>query len=196
MPHRRILVELPTDADLLAAIEPTMDEVRGAAQELARAYNEPHNREMIANTTDFAAGDVVAHFERMRAEGARSFLLLRDGALVGDADFRHIEPAHAEFALLIASRGVQGKGLGTRFALMLHGFGFRALGVARMYVTIVPQNAASLRLFAKLGYAEDASELARSFADDASDVSLSLGRDEFERAHGAALSGVRFRERA
>jgi RimJ/RimL family protein N-acetyltransferase len=195
MRERRTRVEWPSDADVLVAMEPTIDEVRAAADELARAYNDPHNRAMIANTTDFTGDDVVEHFETMRAEGARPFLLYRDGALVGDADLRHIERGHAEFAFLIASRAAQGKGLGTRFALMLHAFAFRALRVARMYVTIVPENAASLRVFAKLGYAEDASDEARALTDDVRDVSLSIARDDFERAHGETLGAVRFEPR-
>jgi RimJ/RimL family protein N-acetyltransferase len=78
---------------------------------------------------------------------------------------------------------------------MLHAFAFRALGLARLYVTIVPENGASLRVFAKLGYGDDASETARAFADDPRDVSLSLARDSFERAHGERVSAVRFAAR-
>jgi RimJ/RimL family protein N-acetyltransferase len=195
MLDRRICVEWPSEADVLVAIEPTLAEVRAAAGELARAYNEPHNRAMIANTTDFTPDDVGEHFATMRDEGARPFLLQRDGVLVGDADLRHVERGHAEFALLIASRASQGKGLGTRFALMLHAFAFRALGLARMYVTIVPENAASLRVFAKLGYVDDASDEARGFTDDPRDVSMSLACEDFERAWGERLRAVRFEER-
>jgi RimJ/RimL family protein N-acetyltransferase len=199
MRDRRIRVEWPSARagadEVLVAIEPTEDEVRAAAGELALAYNEPHNRAMIANTTDFTAEDVATHFATMRAEGARPFLLHRDGVLMGDADLRHVERGHAEFALLIAKRASQGKGLGTRFASMLHAFAFRALGLERMYVTIVPQNVASLRVFAKLGYVEDTSDEARAFTDDARDVSMSLAREDFERAFGEATRGVRYEPR-
>jgi RimJ/RimL family protein N-acetyltransferase len=185
----------PSDPCVLAAIEPTPDEVSAAAEELASAYNEPHNRAMIANTTDFTPDDVAEHFATMRAEGARPFLLHRDGVLMGDADLRHVARGRAEFALLIASRASQGKGLGTRFALMLHAFAFRALAIERMYVTIVPENVASLRVFAKLGYTEDASDEARAFTDDARDVSMSLTHREFERAYGETLRAVRVSDR-
>ena len=195
MLDRRIRVAWPSEGGLLVAIEPTTDEVRAASSELARAYNEPHNRAMIANTTDFTPGDVVEHFAAMRAEGARPFLLQRDGVLLGDADLRHIERGHAELALLIASRASQGKGLGTRFALMLHAFAFRALAVERMYATIVPENAASLRVFTKLGHAPDASPEARAFTDDPRDVAMSLARADFERAYGAMLAAVRWEAR-
>jgi RimJ/RimL family protein N-acetyltransferase len=47
----------------------------------------------------------------------------------------------------------------------------------------VPANAASRRLFEKLGYRPDASPAARAYADEDADVSLSLARADFERAH-------------
>jgi len=73
---------------------------------------------------------------------------------------------------------------------MLHAFAFRALGLARAYASIAPENAASLRVFAKLGYARDDSAAARAFADEPGDVTLSLGRADFEATHAAALASL------
>ena len=41
---------------------------------------------------------------------------------------------------MIAARATQGRGLGARFAIMLHAFGFGPLGLDRIYVGIVPAN--------------------------------------------------------
>jgi RimJ/RimL family protein N-acetyltransferase len=109
-------------------------------------------------------------------------LLFRDGALAGDADLRHIEAGHAEFAILVAARAAQGRGLGTAFARMLHVFAFRTLGLERVYVTILPENLASLRMFDKLGYRRDESPEARAHVDHPTDLSLSLARADFERS--------------
>jgi RimJ/RimL family protein N-acetyltransferase len=185
-------VEWLDGGDVLVAQEPTADDVRSAAATLAAGYNDPHNRAMIDNEHDYAASDVVEHFATMATEGARTFLLYRDGALVGDADFRHIEADRAEFAILLVARSIQGKGLGTRFARMLHAFAFRTLGLERAYVTIVPANVASRRVFEKMGYREDTSPEARAYVDEETDLSLSLGRGDFERREGAALSSVRW----
>jgi ribosomal-protein-alanine N-acetyltransferase len=179
--------------DVLVAIEPLPAEVESHAEALAAAYNEAHNRAMMAHSTEMSPSDVVEHYASMAAAGARAFLLFRDGVLAGDADLRHVEPRRAELAILIAARAAQGRGLGTRFALMLHAFAFRELRLERVYVTIVPANTASLRLFEKLGYQPDATPEARAYADDAADVSLSLARGEFERAH--ALDDVRMERR-
>jgi RimJ/RimL family protein N-acetyltransferase len=183
MPVERVRIEWSSQGEVLAAVEPTPAEVAAGAGELAAAYNDAHNRVMMAHTAEMSAAEVVAHYASMAQAGARPFLLLRDGALAGDADLRHIAGGRAEFAILVAARAAQGRGLGTRFALMLHAFAFRALGLQRVYVTIVPGNAASRRLFEKLGYQPDDTPGARAYADDETDVSLSIARADFERAH-------------
>jgi RimJ/RimL family protein N-acetyltransferase len=185
----RLRVEGPRGS--LVATEPALDEIGAHASALADAYNEPHNRGMLANTIEFTPADVVAHYAAMSREGARPFFLYEDGAFVGDADFRHLSGDHAEFAMLVASRSNQGRGLGTELAILLHAAAFRAFGLARVYVTIVPENAASLRLFTKLGYTVDTSAEARAYADEPGDVAMSVTRATFERAHADVVAGVR-----
>lgn len=168
----------------LVAIEPTAAEVEAAAPALAAAYSDPHNAPLMGHGEPLDRDDVIDHYADLADEGAHPFLLEHGGALAGDGDLRGIDPAHgdAECAILIAARAAQGKGLGTRFAIMLHAFGFRTLGLARVYVAIVPANTGSRRLFEKLGYRLDDSARARAFADDATDLTFSVEREAFERA--------------
>ncbi len=128
-----------------------------------------------------AAGALAAAY----SDPKNAPLLGHDGIGVG----------HAELALLIAAPAAQGRGLGTRFAIMVHAFAFRTLGLERLYVAIVPGNQASRRLFARLGHRVDDSPIARAYVDDAGEVSMSIGRGEFEAAHAAALSEIRITER-
>jgi RimJ/RimL family protein N-acetyltransferase len=179
----------------LRVVEPTPAEVVLQAAVLAGAYNDPHNRSMMAHTHDMSEADVIAHYAAMAAEGARAFLLYRGDALAGDADLRRIEHGKAELAILVASRAAQGKGLGTRFALLVQAFAFRTLGLERIYVSILPENTASRRLFEKLGYHVDTSPEARAHADEEQDITMSIGRTEFERAHAAALGAIRIAPR-
>ena len=192
MPSRRIRIEWTTSDGRLTAIEPDAEEVRAHAHLLAEAYNEPHNRSMMGHE-EMTADDVADYYAAMGAEGGRLFLLFRDGALVGDADLRHMADGHAEFAIMIGARRTQGKGLGTRFALMLHAFAFRSLRLERVFVTILVANSASRRLFEKLGYQLETTALARSFLDDEDDLALSIGRTEFEQTHRAALTEIEVR---
>jgi RimJ/RimL family protein N-acetyltransferase len=113
-----------------------------------------------------------------------------DRTLVGDADLRGFDGGGAEFAFMIAAPMLQGKGLGTRFALMIHALGFRNLGLARIYASVVPNNAASRRVFEKLGYVVDDSASARAFADEPGDVVLSIDRATFEQRNADALAHV------
>jgi RimJ/RimL family protein N-acetyltransferase len=194
MPARRFRVEWSGAHGVLVAVEPTLEEVRARARELRVAYNDPHNSRMMANTIDFSEEDVVANFEQMAEEGARQFFLYEGASFAGDADIRNIAGGAAELAILIAARSTQGKGLGTRFATLLHVFAFRGLVLERLYVTILPENAASRRLFEKVGYTIDTSPEARAYADDRRDVSMSITRSDFERAHPAAMAEVRIDE--
>jgi len=90
---------------------------------------------------------------------------------------------------------VQGKGLGTRFGVMLHAFAFRTLGLRRLYASIIPANAASLRLFAKLGYEADETPAARRYIDDPDDVTLSLTAERFDALHGALAARLKISAR-
>jgi RimJ/RimL family protein N-acetyltransferase len=177
-----------TDSQL-EAHEPTAAEVRTVAARLAGWYNDEHNRSMMAHDDAMDEAEVSEHFACVSREGGRNFLLYADGRLMGDADLRNIDPATrtAEFAILIGERNVQGRGFGTRFALMLHALAFTALALESIYVTIIPANHGSLRLFAKLGYQRDDSPAARAYVDADDDVTMSFSRDEFAQRHGDIL---------
>jgi RimJ/RimL family protein N-acetyltransferase len=180
----------------LRVTEPSAAEVWAVAPRLAAFYNEPHNKRLLANTVDLTAADVEAFHGQVRAEGGRTFLLWRDDALMGDADFRRFDRARgtAEFAILIGDRAAQGRGWGTRFATMTHVVGFAALALTRVYVSIVADNQASLRLFQKLGYQRDDSAAARASADDGADVTMSVTQAAFRAA--ADLDGIVVSERS
>jgi RimJ/RimL family protein N-acetyltransferase len=192
----RFVIELEDGGDRLRAREPTRAEVARAAPRLASFYNEPHNQAMLAHADALSVGDVVAHYRGLAAEGGRAFLLELGDLIVGDADLRHIEGAAAEVAILIGERSIQGKGLGTRFGVMLHAFAFRTLGLQRLYASIIPANAASLGLFAKLGYVRDDTPAARRFIDEPDDVTLCLPAARFEAVHGGLAARVRIGARS
>jgi RimJ/RimL family protein N-acetyltransferase len=189
-------IEWRRDDDVLLATEPTRDEIRSASALLASYYNDAHNRRMMAHDEELAPDDVVAYYEELREEGGRPFLLARAGVLMGDADLRNIEGTSGELAIMIGGRVSQGHGLGTRYAIMLHAFAFRILGLERVYVSIIPGNAASRRLFEKLGYEPDDTPEARTFVDDETDVTMSLPRARFESARLGELSELRLYQRA
>ena len=183
-------IDWTSEVGQLTALEPEPTEVSAHAAELAVGYNEPANAALMGHTEEITPADVVDHYLDMAADGARQFLLFVDGKLAGDADLRGFHGGAAEFAFMIGARDQQGKGLGTRFALMIHALGFRELGLARVYASVVPHNTASRRVFEKLGYALDDSAEAREFADEPGDVVLAIDRATFEQRNAAPLAHV------
>lgn len=189
-------VEWRQGGETLSAIEPDDDELRRAAPDLAAFYNDSHNRVMMGHDDEpHTAADVVAYYEELRIEGGRPFLLYLDGVLMGDADFRNIEEGTGEFAIMIGGRASQGRGIGTRFGVMLHVFGYDVLGVERIYISVIPANAASRRLFEKLGYQIDDSPEARQFIDEETDLTMSLARLAFDRTRAGDQAAIRAFER-
>jgi RimJ/RimL family protein N-acetyltransferase len=178
----------------LSAIEASRDEIAPHAAALAEAYNHPNNAPLLGHAEAISEAEVVDHYAEMIDEGARAFLLFHAGELAGDGDLRHFHDSAAEFAFLIGAPSAQGKGLGTRFAIMIHAFGFRILELARIYASIVPANVASRRVFDKLGYTVDDSPIARTFADEPGDIVMSIDRAMFERVHTVALAQIQIAE--
>jgi RimJ/RimL family protein N-acetyltransferase len=173
----------------LVAVEPTRAELRDHAPALARAYSDERNASLLGHTEPLVPADVIAHYARLGPAG-HAFLLFDGDDLAGDGDLRGLTADAAEFAFLIADPDAQGKGLGTRFALLVHTFAFRTLGLARIYASVVPANVASRRVFAKLGYAADDSPTARAFADEPGDLVLAIDRATFLARNADAVAQI------
>jgi RimJ/RimL family protein N-acetyltransferase len=184
-------IDWASDAGQLAAFEPTPDEVATHADALATGYNEPRNAELMGHGELIGADEVVELYAEAAEDGVRSFLLFQAGEFAGDGDLRGIRDGAAEFAFMIGAPSAQGKGLGTRFATMIHAFGFHTLHLHHIYASIVPHNTASRRVFDKLGYMIDDSAIARGYADEPGDVVMSIDRATFERVAGGALAQIR-----
>ena len=179
-----------TPVGRIVAIEPDADEVARHAAQLAAAYNDPHNAPLLGHSEDVDEEDVVDHYGDVAQAGGHNFLVFLDGALVADGDLRKVGGGAAEFAFMVAAPAAQGKGLGTRVALMIHVFGFARLGLERIYASIIPHNTASRRVFEKLGYRVDDSPAARVYADEPGDVTMVIDRAEFATAHAVAMAEI------
>jgi len=183
-------IDWTSDAGQLSAFEPTLGEVANHADALSRGYNEPRNAELMGHTEAIGPDEVVELFEEAAEEGVRSFLLFHDGEFAGDGDLRGIADGNAEFAFMIGAPSAQGKGLGTRYATMIHAFGFLELGLHHIYASIAPANVASRRVFDKLGYRLDDGPIARGYADEPGDLVMMIDRPTFERVAATALTQI------
>jgi RimJ/RimL family protein N-acetyltransferase len=187
----------------LRAIEPSRHDLMRYSTALADAYNDPANAPLMGHTSLITPGEVVDMYEEAIENGMRAFLFFVGDELAGDGDLRNPRGAPgeasalrfgrdmtAEFAFMIAAPSAQGKGLGTRFATMVHAFGFRELGLRTIYASVVPQNTASRRVFEKLGYVVDDSPEGREYAEDPTDITLSLSRDQFLAKNREQLDAI------
>lgn len=188
LPDTRWSIEASWAQGRLHVFEPTLTEVLAAAPLLAAFYNDSHNSAMLTNTRELTVAEVVETYRSLLAAGDRPFLLEQDGTLMGDADFRNVDGSEAEFAILIGQRAQQSRGLGTRYAAMMHVAALRVLGFERMYATVIPANIASRRMLEKLGYQVDQSPHAVSFTDAEDDIVMSVDWVQFERAHADLLT--------
>jgi RimJ/RimL family protein N-acetyltransferase len=193
-------IEWRGEGDGLIALELTSAEIADASAGLAGYYNDPHNRAMMGQDGEpFTAESVARYYQKFRAQGGRPFLLRRGGsiasALMGDGDLRSIGGGTAEVAILIGDRAAQGRGFGTRCATMLHAFAFEVLKLERLYISVLPSNPSSRRLFEKLGHQIDDSPAARRHIDEESDLTLSVSRAQFENRAAASLAQLRIFER-
>jgi len=193
-PRTRYAIEWPTPDGLLRAHQPDDAAIVALAPWLAAAYNDAHNGAMMGHTAAMSVDDVIGSYRGMIDDGDALFILERDGEPMGDGDLRDAADGRAELAIMVAARATQGHGLGTRFALMLHAFGFGPLGLERIYVGIVPANVASHRLFARIGHRVDDSAIARAYAEAPEETTMSIGKAEFHARHAEALAHLTFTE--
>ncbi len=173
---------------------PTPAELAPHVEALVAAYNHPRNASLLGHTAALTCDDVLDHYATLGATGGHPLLFFRDGVLAGDGDLRGIERAAdgalvGELAFLVAAPAEQGRGLGTCFAMMLHALAFGPLGLARVYAAVLPANPASLRVFEKLGYGEDASATARAYGDPG-DMILASERADFRARHAEAMAAI------
>ena len=188
----RWFAEWVRPTETLRVVEPSPADVVTMALQLSRYYNDPYNRAMLAHTQEMSVADVIQHYRSLRAEGGRPLLLMADGRLVGDADLRGVGDGRAELAIMVGDRALQGRGLGTAFGIMAHALAFRLLELRRTCVSILPENAASRRLFERLGYEIDNTPDARAITDESTDVTMSLPRERFQRQFAADIAVLRF----
>lgn len=170
--------------------EPAPADVDRYADVLVRAYNDPKNAPLLGHEDEIDRDEVIEHYAELAEDEAHAFMLFEGDRLVGDGDLRGISDGAAELAFLIASPSEQGKGIGTKLALLLTTFGFRVLELDTIFASVVPENVASRRVFEKLGYWLDDSARARGFADVPGDLVFALDRAAFERLHGATVAAV------
>ena len=120
-------IDWTSDAGQSRAFEPTPDEVAQHAGALAAGYNDPRNAPLHGpHRPRSSPTRSIEHYADMPPTKARaSSCCSATARSPATATCAASADGAAEFAFMIGAPSAQGKGLGTRFATMIHAFGFR-----------------------------------------------------------------------
>jgi 8-oxo-dGTP diphosphatase len=138
----RLRPPVAADADALSKLGDDPEIARQMA-ELPSPFPPEAARELIARASQAAIENRAFGFGIER---------LRDGALIGYIELRRDE-AKGEITLWLG-RDFWGRGLATEAVHRLTRFAFQVVGVGEVRARVLPVNAASARVFAKAGFAE------------------------------------------
>ncbi len=174
---RGIELKWKTEVGVLRARHPTRVELAAAAPAVTDWFNAPpgQNAKNLGMTPNQTVEDTREYLLRKLDAGIDRMLLYVDDKLVGYMFFgdwhgpgpivpttasepetmsswADVPPTAAEFGAMIGKPSTQGKGLGTRFAVMVHKYAVEELGLVRFVAGAYPWASGSRRLLAKLGY--------------------------------------------
>jgi [ribosomal protein S5]-alanine N-acetyltransferase len=150
------------------------------SEPLFRWFNDP-----LAARLDYAwrPVDGLSHQKWITSVGTDPsqvwFAIRRHGnpAIIGYAILRNISAVHrsAEFGLRIGEDGDRGRGLGKQAASQVLQFGWRALNLNRIQVSVFAGNERALRLYAGLGFRREGVLRRAQFIDGAWTNTIIMG---------------------
>jgi UDP-4-amino-4,6-dideoxy-N-acetyl-beta-L-altrosamine N-acetyltransferase len=94
------------------------------------------------------------YLEYQVSKDRREYVILADGRPVGTIGLSRIDGqnARAEYGILIGDPNARGRGIARAASLRLLAEAFGALGLARVYLHVFPENHVALRLYEGLGF--------------------------------------------
>ena len=104
-----------------------------------------------------AAADAL-FARRCREENSLSFAVTRDGAVIGEAVLRRIDPDRkdCELSIHLQNDAVKGRGFGTQAEKLALEQAFGVLGLRRVRAEVLPKNTRSRHVLEKLGFVRTA----------------------------------------
>jgi UDP-4-amino-4,6-dideoxy-N-acetyl-beta-L-altrosamine N-acetyltransferase len=85
------------------------------------------------------------------------FIICADGVEVGSIYLRDIDPVHkkAEFGIFIGDDAQTGKGIGSQATRLIVDYGFRMLGLNKIFLRVLANNEAAVHCYEKAGFARE-----------------------------------------
>jgi RimJ/RimL family protein N-acetyltransferase len=148
-------MNFPLDEVLLRALEP---------RDLDALYQQKNDPEVAALLGGFSSGycraDLAEWLERHRKRQDEILWAIADARsdrCLGHAGFYRIDHRvrAAEYAIMLGAKDCWGRGLGTAVSRCLVAYGFEALNLNRIALSVLAHNDRARRLYAGLGFREE-----------------------------------------
>ena len=124
-----------------------------SAEPLYGVYDEQYTRDDVVQ---FVKNQ--QHYSFAETEQLRLMICSHDGERLGAIDLTEYDGQKADVSILIFDKGNRNKGFATS-ALRLATDYARTIGLHTLYATILPENLASIALFAKAGFSQSTATL-------------------------------------
>ena len=124
-----------------------------SAEPLYGVYDEQYTRDDVVQFVENQQRYSFAETEQLRL-----MICSHDGERLGAIDLTEYDGQKADVSILIFDKGNRNKGFATS-ALRLATDYARTIGLHTLYATILPENLASIALFAKAGFSQSTATL-------------------------------------
>ena len=124
-----------------------------SAEPLYGVYDEQYTRDDVVQFVENQQ-----HYSFAETEQLRLMICSHDGERLGAIDLTEYNGQKADVSILIFDKGNRNKGFATS-ALRLATDYARSIGLHTLYATILPENLASIALFAKAGFSQSTATL-------------------------------------
>ena len=154
-----------------------------------RWFNDPEVNKTLLLEEKLEAEKTLEWFEKARDDDSRQDFVVEseDGKPIGFTGLVGINPVHgtAECYCVIGEKEYWGKGIGTEAHLLLFDWGFRNLGLYKIWADIRADNIAIIKVIEKLGFKiEGRLREEKNIGGKRVDVvRIGLLRDEFYEKH-------------
>lgn len=154
-----------------------------------RWFNDPEVNKTLLLEENLDLEKTLDWFDRHKQDSSRHDFVIesKEGEPIGITGLLHIDPVHrtAECFCIIGEKACWGKGLGTEIHAVLIDWGFRQLGLHKIWADIRAENAAIIKVIERLGFKIEGTlreeKLIRGKRIDV--VRIGLLRDDFYQAN-------------
>ncbi len=130
------------------------------AADVVRLRSDPDVQAQLFSERPPTVDEHLRWLADVEARGDRhEFMIVErtSGRSVGTIGLSHVDRTHrrAEYGVLLGETGARGKGLASEASRLLLDYAFRTLGLVRVYLHVLADNEAAVRLYERVGFVRE-----------------------------------------